>query len=228
MHVLLFFKYYDNTNSFLTYCGLAHVELQAKVAELFELMWAWAGLPMGTPLKVYEEVHFNCIYPLTFDSETTLEKAVERVEDGDIVVFERADVMPPPNAEDGPASLVEYYEGLLHRVEVLFVDRNVPDDPGFTLELSLNSKYWQIAKAVAMRLGADPLKLQFFRSKSSYRDGPLSSTFDGTLRNVLMFYRPCQVKMIYFQHVSGCQSESWRVCFCYKGCLIVSLFRRPI
>ena len=208
MHVLLFFKYYDNTNSFLTYCGLAHVELQAKVADLFELMWAWAGLPVGTPLKVYEEVHFNCIYPLTFDSETTLEKAVEKVEDGNIIVFERADVvLMPPTNEDDPVSLVEYYEGLLHRVEVLFADRNGPDDLGFTLKLSLNSKYWQIAKAVAMRLGADPLKLQFFRSKNSYRSGPLPSTFDGTLRNILMYYRPSQVKIIYFQHVSGCEME---------------------
>ncbi len=200
--MLIFFKYYDIENSFLTYCGLAHVERQAKVIDLLELMWEKAGLPMGTPLSVYEEEYHNSVHPLIFDFETTLEMAIDELMDGDIIAFERIDVIPP---SDGPSGLLEYYQNLLHCVEVLFCDKNVPNDPGFSLELSMKMTYNQIATAVAMHLGADPFKLQFFKNQNSYCDrpgGPLRSSYDGTLKDILLYFRSSQVKKIYFQHVS--------------------------
>ena len=200
--MLIFFKYYDIENSFLTYCGLAHVERQAKVIDLLELMWEKAGLPMGTPLSVYEEEYPNSVHPLIFDFETTLEMAIDELMDGDIIAFERIDVIPP---SDGPSGLLEYYQNLLHCVEVLFCDKNVPNDPGFSLELSMKMTYNQIATAVAMHLGADPFKLQFFKNQSSYCDrpgGPLRSSYDGTLKDILLYFRSSKVMKIYFQHVS--------------------------
>ncbi|XP_017492273.1 PREDICTED: ubiquitin carboxyl-terminal hydrolase 7-like [Rhagoletis zephyria] len=199
-HVLIFFKYYNIRNCFLTYCGLAHVRRCAKVADLFEMMLEKAGLPVGTPLKVYEEVHYNKVRPM-INFKATLEKAIVNLMDGDIIVFERGDLIPP---KDGPSGLLEYFQDMLSRVEVLFADKNVPNDPGFSLELSMKMKYSQIAKAVAMRLGADPLKLQFFKKQSSYSDGPgepLPCSYDGTLGDILLYVKHRQVKKLYFQHI---------------------------
>ena len=201
VHVLIFFKYYDIENSFLIYCGLEHVERQAKVVDLFELMWEKAGLQLGTLLNVYEEKN-NCVHPMIVDFETTLEMAVDELMDGNIIVFERIDVTPP---SDGPSGLLEYYQDLLHCVEVLFCDKNVPNDPGFSLELSMEMTYNQIATAVEMHLNADPLKLQFFKKKNNYHNipgEPLLSNYDGTLKEILLHYKPRQGKKIYFQHVS--------------------------
>lgn len=202
VHVLIFFKYYDIKNSFLTYCGLAHVERRTKLVDLLELMWAKAGLAVGTPLKIYEEEYHSCIHPM-INFELALEDAVNELMDGDIIAFERNDVIPP---QDGPSGLLEYFQDLLHRVEVLFCDKNVPNDPGFLLELSMKMTYNQIAAAVAMRLGTDPMKLQFFKNQSSYREGPggaLRCSYEGTLKDILLYFKPRQPKKIFFQHVSG-------------------------
>lgn len=203
VHVLIFFKYYDIKNVFLTYCGCGHFERRAKVSDLYPIMCEKAGLPPGTPLRVFEEEYQSCIHPMTNAGEMPLEEAVNELMDGDIIAFERADVVGP--AGGGPASLTEYFADMLHRVEVLFCDKNNPSDPGFLLELSLKMTYNQIAGAVAMRLGTDPSLLQFFKNQSSYREGPggpLRCNFEGTLKDILLYFKPRQPKKIYFQHVS--------------------------
>ncbi|XP_017493004.1 PREDICTED: ubiquitin carboxyl-terminal hydrolase 7-like, partial [Rhagoletis zephyria] len=233
VHVLIFFKYYDIRSRFLTYCGLAHVQRRAKVADLFEMMWEKACLQVGTPLKVYEEVHYDNVRPM-INFKTTLEKAIINLMDGDIIVFERGDLNPPKDGpsgfleyfqdmlsrvEDGPSGLLEYFHDMLSRVEVLFADKNVPNDPGFSLELSMKMKYSQIAKAVAMRLGADPLKLQFFKKQSTYSDGPgepLACSYDGTLEDILLYAKHRQAKKLYFQHldISIYEMENKRLFTC--------------
>lgn len=172
------------------------------MSDLYPIMCEKAGLPPGTPLRVFEEEYQSCIHPMTNAAELPLEEAVNELMDGDIIVFERADVVPPPG---GHASLTDYFADMLHRVEVLFCDKNNPSDPGFLLELSLKMTYNQIAAAVAMRLGTDPSLLQFFKNQSSYREGPggpLRCNFDGTLKDILLYFKPRQPKKIYFQHVS--------------------------
>ena len=57
------------------------------------------------------------------------------------------------------------------QVEVNFCDKNVANDPGFSLELSQRMNYDMLAKRVAAYLETDPYLLQFFKSQS-YRDGP--------------------------------------------------------
>lgn len=46
--------------------------------------------------------------------------------------------------------------------EVSFYDRNLPNDPGLTVELSLKANYDTIATTVAAYLGIDPYYLQFY------------------------------------------------------------------
>lgn len=55
------------------------------------------------------------------------------------------------------------FRDLFHRVEVTFCDKTIPNDPGFTMELSQRMTYDQMAKAVAQRVGTDPYLLQFFK-----------------------------------------------------------------
>ncbi len=85
-----------------------------------------------------------------------------------------------------------------------FVDRNSSGDPGFTLTLSQRMNYNQIARAVGEKLDTDPFKIQFFKSQS-YREGPghaLRCTFEGTLKDLLVYFRPKQPKRIFYQLLS--------------------------
>ena len=62
---------------------------------------------------------------------------------------------------------------IVFQVEVNFCDKNIVNDPGFTLELSQRMNYEQLAKKVAAHLDTDPYLLQFFKAMSySSRDGP--------------------------------------------------------
>lgn len=55
------------------------------------------------------------------------------------------------------------FRDLYYRVEVTFCDKNIPNDPGFTLDLSLRMNYDAMANAVAQYLVTDPYLLQFFK-----------------------------------------------------------------
>lgn len=48
--------------------------------------------------------------------------------------------------------------------QVTFCDKMVPNDPGFTMELSQQMNYDQVSRAVAARLDTDPYLLQFFKA----------------------------------------------------------------
>ncbi|CAG2121900.1 unnamed protein product, partial [Medioppia subpectinata] len=120
----------------------------------------------------------------------------------DIIVFQRADLNLGPECE--LPNVKEYFKDLLFRVEVTFCDKTNPTDVGFIIELSLKMNYEQIANAVAQRLGTDPYLIQFFKNQS-YRDGPagpLRCNYDGTLKDILVYYKPRQPKKIYYQQLT--------------------------
>lgn len=48
-------------------------------------------------------------------------------------------------------------------MEITFCDKTVPNDLGFTMELSARMNYNQMAQAVAVRVGTDACRLQFFK-----------------------------------------------------------------
>ena len=62
----------------------------------------------------------------------------------------------------------EYFRDLFYRVEVNFVDKNIPNDPGFILTLSQRTQYDQMVEAVAKHLQENKTHLQFFKS-ANYR-----------------------------------------------------------
>ncbi|KAL3236907.1 hypothetical protein MRX96_022160 [Rhipicephalus microplus] len=198
--VLLFFKMYDPRLKQIAYCGHVYMPIVAKAKELLPLLNKRAGFPADTELVLYEEVKPNIVDRIE-DLELPLEKVLEELMDGDIIVFQRLDL----NVDEYELPTVkDYFRDLFYRVEVTFCDKMIPNDPGFTMELSLKMNYDQIARAVAQRLGTDPYLLQFFKVQS-YREGPgnpLRCTYEGTLKDLLVFFKPRQPKKIYYQQLS--------------------------
>lgn len=119
-----------------------------------------AGFPPDTELALYEEIKPNLIERIENINEP-LEKVLEELMDGDIIVFQKDERMDD-NSYELP-NCKEYFEDLFHRVEVTFCDKSIPTDPGFTMDLSQRMTYDQIARAVAQRLGTEPSLLQFFK-----------------------------------------------------------------
>ena len=85
-----------------------------------------------------------------------------------------------------------------------FVDKNNQNDAGFTLTLSQQTEYDQMVKAAAKYLELEPTYLQFYLS---YREAPgvaLRCTYDGTLKDLLiyfpkMFYQKLAIPIREFQ-----------------------------
>lgn len=119
--------------------------------------------------------------------------------DGDIICFQRWDQDLLTTSE--LPTVNDYFRDLHNRVEVLFCDKNVANDPGFSVTLSLRMNYMQVAKAVSAHLEVDPMMLQFFKGQA-YRDAPgnaLRCTYEGTLRDLLIYYKPRGPKKLYYQ-----------------------------
>ncbi|XP_037093906.1 ubiquitin carboxyl-terminal hydrolase 7-like isoform X1 [Pollicipes pollicipes] len=198
--VLLFFKLYDPRTKQIHYCGHQYIAITSKVRELVPLLNERAGFPADTELQLYEELKPNYVERLE-ELETSLDKALEELMDGDIILFQKAEHDPC----DGELPTVEdYFKDLFYRVEVTFCDKTAPSDPGMVIELSQRMNYDQMARAVALRLGTDPYMLQFFKAQN-YREGPgnaLRCTYEGTLKDLLVGYKPRQPKRIYYQQLS--------------------------
>nr|CAD7262037.1 unnamed protein product [Timema shepardi] len=197
--VLLFFKLYDPRSKRIHYCGHHYMPVAAKVQELIPILNERAGFPPDTDLVLYEEIKPNMVERIENYSEP-LEKVLEELMDGDIIVFqkdERDDLYDL-------ATCREYFRDLFHRVEVTFCDKMIPNDSGFTIELSQRMTYDQMARAVAQRVGTDPYLLQFFKCQN-YKDSPghpLRCTYEGTLKELLVYCKPKTPKKIFYQQLS--------------------------
>ncbi|KAH3867833.1 hypothetical protein DPMN_030970 [Dreissena polymorpha] len=198
--VLLFLKMYEPRTKTINYCGHAYVPIAAKGSELIPKLNKRAGFAVDTPLLLFEEVKPNLLEMLP-NSDLPMEKMLEELMDGDIIVFQRDE--PDLDSYELPTAK-DFFRDLYYRVEITFCDKNVINDPGFTLELSMRMNYDQMANGVAKYLLTDPYLLQFFKPQG-YRDGPgnaIRCTFDGTLKELLMYSKPRQPKKLYFQQLN--------------------------
>ncbi|GFR16255.1 ubiquitin carboxyl-terminal hydrolase 7 [Trichonephila clavata] len=203
--VLLFFKLYDPKNKRMSYCGHTYMSIHSRARSLVPILNDRAGFPEDTELMLFEEVKPNVVERIE-NIDLPLEKVLDELMDGDIIVFQRADI----NLADCELPTAkEYFRDLFHRVDVTFCDKTIPTDPGFTIELSLKMNYDQMAHAVAQRLNTDPYLLQFFKT-TNYRDGPgtaLRCTYEGTLKELLVPVKARQPKKIYYQQLNIRVSE---------------------
>uniref|UniRef100_A0A803TQK4 Ubiquitin carboxyl-terminal hydrolase 7 n=1 Tax=Anolis carolinensis TaxID=28377 RepID=A0A803TQK4_ANOCA len=197
--VMLFLKMYDPKTRSLNYCGHIYTPISCKIRDLLPVMCERAGFPQESNLILYEEVKPNLTERIQ-DYDVSLDKALDELMDGDIIVFQKDD---PENDNSELPTAKEYFRDLYHRVDVIFCDKTIPNDPGFVVTLSNRMNYFQVAKTVAQRLNTDPMLLQFFKSQG-YRDGPgnpLRHNYDGTLRDLLQFFKPRQPKKLYYQQL---------------------------
>ncbi|ETE62765.1 Ubiquitin carboxyl-terminal hydrolase 7, partial [Ophiophagus hannah] len=159
--VMLFLKMYDPKTRSLNYCGHIYTPISCKIRDLLPVMCERAGFPQESNLILYEEVKPNLTERIQ-DYDVSLDKALDELMDGDIIVFQKDD---PENDNSELATAKEYFRDLYYRVDVIFCDKTIPNDPGFVVTLSNRMNYFQVAKTVAQRLNTDPMLLQFFKSQ---------------------------------------------------------------
>lgn len=198
--VLLFFKMYDPKAKKIYYCGHHYMPVASKVCELVPILNERAGFPPDTELILFEEIKPNLVEQIENQNDA-LEKVLEELMDGDIIVFQKdekeEDLYDLPTCKD-------YFRDLYHRMEITFCDKTIPNDLGFTMELSARMNYNQMAQAVALRVGTDACRLQFFKPHS-YKNAPgnaLRCSYDGTLKDLLPHSNPKAPKKIYYQILS--------------------------
>ncbi|KPJ08208.1 Ubiquitin carboxyl-terminal hydrolase 7, partial [Papilio machaon] len=198
--VVLFFKYYDPKQKRIHYCGHHYLSIASKPADLIPILNKRAGFPPDTPLVLYEEIKPDFVEKLN-NYNDPLEKVLDELMDGDIIVFERADhrhdELELPTCQD-------YFKYIFYKVEVQFIDKTMPNDPGFTMELSMQMRYDQMARAVGHRLNVDPYLIQFFKCQN-YKDTPgppLRYSYDGILKDLLVYCKPKCPKKLFYQILS--------------------------
>ncbi|XP_013142976.1 PREDICTED: ubiquitin carboxyl-terminal hydrolase 7 [Papilio polytes] len=124
--VVLFFKYYDPKQKRIHYCGHHYLSIASKPADLIPILNKRAGFPPDTPLVLYEEIKPDFVEKLN-NYNDPLEKVLDELMDGDIIVFERADhrhdELELPTCQD-------YFKYIFYKVEVQFIDKTMPNDPG--------------------------------------------------------------------------------------------------
>ncbi|XP_554912.2 ubiquitin carboxyl-terminal hydrolase 7 isoform X1 [Anopheles gambiae] len=197
---LLFFKFYDPVEKRLNYCGHGLYKPSTTVAELVRGLNKRAYFEPDTELQLYEVVDINKAQKIT-DQFQTLQTALSFLCHGTIVVFEK--LHPPQDNLEFP-TCEAYFKDLFCRMEVIFLDTLIPNDTGFTLDLSSESTYDQIAKAVGRRINVNPYEIQFFKSKN-YSDlpgQPLSHSYAGSLREVLQYSKTKTIRKLFYQKLS--------------------------
>ena len=154
--MLLFYKYYNPKAKLIVYAGHSFECADRKFSELFPMLCESVGLPLNTPLILYEEVKPTYIELINHNLYL---RQLEELGDGDIICFQR-DVstlnFELPTVED-------YFRDLVNRVEVTFYNRSDSSDPGFTLILNQKMTYTQVAVAVADYIKEDMKFIQFFK-----------------------------------------------------------------
>ncbi|XP_046460027.1 ubiquitin carboxyl-terminal hydrolase 7-like isoform X1 [Daphnia pulex] len=166
--VLLFFKYYDPTTRQIHYAGHHYALIKRPLADLVPILLQRAGLPPHTQLELYEEVKPGMIDTIEH-IDKPLETILEELMDGDIICYQKYD---PEVMGSQLGTVKKYFYDLLHRIEVTFCDKTNPlDVTGFTLSMSEDLGYDQVARLVGDRIGYPPNMLQFFKSQG-YREGP--------------------------------------------------------
>jgi len=199
--VMLFFKYYCPRSGRIHYMGHMYLAITTKLNSILPKLCALANIPSDSKLILWEEIKPNMLEKIE-DTNQPLEHILEELMDGDIIVFQ---MDPEPDHSFELPTARDYFRDLFYKVEVNFCDKNIPNDPGFSLELSQRMNYDLLAKKVAAYLDTDPYLLQFFKSMSYSRDGPghpLRCNYEGTLKDLLVYFRPKQIKRIYYQRLT--------------------------
>ena len=199
--VLLFFKYYDATTHQIHYAGHHYALIKRPLADLVPILLQRAGLPPHTQLELYEEVKPGMI-DIIEHIDKPLETILEELMDGDIICYQKYE---PDSMTAQMGTVKKYFYDLLHRIEVTFCDKTNPMDvTGFTISMSEDLGYDQVARLVGERLGWAPTMLQFFKSQG-YREGPGPSIryhWETSLKEMVTSAKVKQPKKLFYMRLN--------------------------
>ena len=186
--VLLFFKYYCPRRGRIHYMGHLCLAITTKLNTVLPKLCAMANIPRDSKLIIWEEVKPNMLERIEVTNQPLehIPNLLLNVGGISIIVLQRdpgeRQSFELPTAKDYFRDL-SYKVGNIYlfkgsvaiqdfsfQVVVKFCDKNIPNDEGFSLELSQRMNYEQLAEKVAAHLDTDPSQLEFF--KGSGDDGP--------------------------------------------------------
>lgn len=160
-------------------------------------MFKKAGLSIETPIRIYQEKTPYYVEQICCPKDIPLMVAINELQDGVILLFESADT----KLINGN-NVVEHFNDLSQRIKLVFINVDILDDDGFTLELSLKMNYTQMVTAVAEHLGEDLEKLIFFKSQNDGPRAPLSKHFSGSIKHFLHYLIPNSQNKVYYQLIN--------------------------
>jgi ubiquitin carboxyl-terminal hydrolase 7 len=201
--IFVFFKHYEPATETLQFVGRAIVRCSLKPPDLYQMMNNMAGLPLHTPLVVFEEVKPAMIDPLR--PNVTLKEA--EISNGDIIVFQR---LPDLHEGNTLTSVQDYYDYILNRVTVKLRRLDQPKKVVFTLELSKRMLYDQVTKRLADKLGTDPAKIRLTGHNSYYdqpKPTPIKRQERMTLNDLLSTYYQPNTDTLFYEALEVPVSE---------------------
>ncbi|RKO91720.1 cysteine proteinase [Blyttiomyces helicus] len=196
-HCVIFIKYYDPAVPKMEYLGKMTVRYRgSKIADITPVVLGMKGLPLNTPIKLYEEVK-----PTRID-ELGTEKSFHTAEldDGDIICFQKeltkAEIESLP--DPAMAELKAYFEWLYNKVTVTFKNKahHLEKDAPAPVQIVLSKKmtYDQVCERLAEKISADPLKIRlshYGQSRAPFKRNPSTQLVEmnaGTSHAYTLFY----------------------------------------
>jgi ubiquitin carboxyl-terminal hydrolase 7 len=172
--LLLFFKFYDHVKCRMEYVGHHIAPLHTRVADLMPVLWHLRGLPLGTPLLLFEEVRPSMVNSL----RPFLTLRQEELTNGDIIIFQRH-VSVQDAAKTNWPDVVQFCSYLHTRIQITFIPLPAAAAQGYDkpVRLDLNQKmfYDQVTSRLAEAIGVvQHLRIRLY-GYSFTVDGPSSS-----------------------------------------------------
>ena len=184
--VLLFFKYYCPRKGCIHYVGHLCLADTTNLNSVLPKLCAMANIPTNSKLILWEEIGPNMLERI-FDTKQPLENILESLLGGSVIVFQ----MDPGERHSFKfATAKDYFKDLSYKVDNIYLskgsviiqdnsfqvvvkccDKNIPNDEGFSLELSQRMNYEQLAEKVAAHLHTDPSQLEFFKGSGDDEPG---------------------------------------------------------
>jgi len=213
--ILLFLKYFDIEAQAIYGINSFYAAPQDKVQDIAPAVLKLMGWSAGQNYKMSEEIKNNMIEPMK--PKQTL--AQSEIQDGDIITVQKVLSEKEQLTLIAQGKIVEtreFYDYLLHRINIKFAAKNAPEDDNGTFELTLTKRmtYNQLAQKVGEHLNVDPTHLRFspvnsatHRPKNPIRHttnnnlgallSPAYSTYGAGInqRNDALYYEVLEVSM---------------------------------
>lgn len=185
--LMIFLKHFDTKTQSLFGVGTFYTTLHDKVSDLSPVISKLMGWPVGTQIKLSEEIKQNMIEAM----KPKITLAASEIQDGDILTVQRVlsdKEISQITAAGGYVEAKEFYDYLLNRINVEFVPRlaEATELPTFSLTLSKKMAYDQFASKVAEHLKTDPSHLRFTTVSNAGKPKlAIKYNANSTLNNIL-------------------------------------------